>query len=46
MIPGIPTHSMFTPDGQFAAWGNADGTVSICDFPQVNRRLGEAGLGW
>jgi serine/threonine protein kinase/WD40 repeat protein len=28
------------------AWGNADGTVTICDIRGMQRRLAEVGLGW
>jgi WD40 repeat protein len=38
--------SPFSPDGRFATWGNADGTISVCDIEQVRRRLAEVGLGW
>jgi hypothetical protein len=36
----------FSPDGRYAAWGNRDGTVTVCDFAEVQRRLAELGLGW
>jgi hypothetical protein len=28
------------------AWGNADGTVSVCNIQEVQHRLSEVGLGW
>jgi WD40 repeat protein len=38
--------SAFSPDGSHLAWGNADGTVNVCDIPEVQRRLAAVGLGW
>jgi WD40 repeat protein len=43
----IRSHSLpFSPDGRFMTWGNADGTVSVCDLEEVRRRLAEVGLAW
>jgi WD40 repeat protein len=39
----IPT---FSRDGRLLAWGNEDGTVSVCELPQMQRLLGAIGLGW
>jgi serine/threonine protein kinase/WD40 repeat protein len=39
-------HSRFSRDGRLLAWGNGDGTVTVCDLPEVRRRLAEVGLGW
>jgi hypothetical protein len=36
----------FSRDGRIVAWGEADGTVSVCDLAEVQRRLAEIGLGW
>ena len=36
--------SQFSPDGSHLAWGNDDGSVTVCDIPRVLRRLGEVGL--
>jgi hypothetical protein len=36
----------FSPDGNQIVWGNEDGTVTICDLNEVQRRLAEFGLGW
>ncbi len=36
----------FSQDGRHAAWGNRDGTVTVCDFVELQRRLAELGLGW
>ena len=36
----------FSADGNLLAWGNADGSVTICDMPEVQRRLADVGLGW
>ncbi len=32
--------------GELLAWGNDDGTVSVCDLSAVNERLTTIGLGW
>ncbi|HMF10900.1 MAG TPA: hypothetical protein VKE94_01300, partial [Gemmataceae bacterium] len=36
----------FSPDGTRIAWGNADGSVCLCDIEEVRRRLNDVGLGW
>ena len=36
----------FSPDGTRIAWGNADGSVCLCDIEEVHRRLSDVGLGW
>jgi hypothetical protein len=36
----------FNLAGTHLAWGNADGTVTVCNLPEINRRLSEVGLGW
>jgi serine/threonine protein kinase/WD40 repeat protein len=36
----------FDPSGRHLAWGNSDGTVTVCDLRAVGRRLAELGLGW
>jgi hypothetical protein len=36
----------FRPDGLSIAWGHFDGTVSVCDLVEINRRLWELDLGW
>jgi hypothetical protein len=41
-----PAQSEFTLDGRLVAWGSADGTVSVCDLVEVQRRLAEISLGW
>ena len=38
--------TQFSPDGRQVAWGNTEGSVSICDLDKVQRRLAEVGLGW
>jgi hypothetical protein len=32
--------------GTHLAWGNADGTVTVCNLREINRRLMEVGLDW
>jgi WD40 repeat protein len=38
--------SQFSLDGHFAVWGNADGTVTVFEPAEVQRRLAAFGLGW
>jgi serine/threonine protein kinase/WD40 repeat protein len=45
----VPTSSVFDSfnrAGTHVAWGNADGTVSVADIPEVQHRLAALGLGW
>jgi WD40 repeat protein len=37
---------VFNSDGRFLAWGNEDGTVSVCDLQEMRQRLGALKLGW
>jgi WD40 repeat protein len=43
---GLHPEILFSPAGSHAAWGNPDGSVSLCDIEQVRARLSQAGLGW
>ncbi len=36
----------FNVAGSHVAWGNADGTVLVCDLVEVQKRLAGIGLGW
>ena len=36
----------FSLDGRLLAWGNQDGTVTVCDLEEVNHWLGKVELGW
>ncbi|PWT79508.1 MAG: hypothetical protein C5B44_06770 [Acidobacteria bacterium] len=36
----------FDSTGRWLAWGNMDGTVSVCDLKEVRDQLGRLGLGW
>jgi hypothetical protein len=36
----------FNLAGTHVAWGNTDGTVTVCDLPEINRRLKNVGLDW
>ena len=36
----------FSQDGNHVVWGNQDGTVTVCDLNEVQRRLAAVGLGW
>ena len=42
--PAHPTVS--SAAGARFAWGHTDGSVTVCDITQVNRRLTVIGLGW
>ena len=35
-----------SPDGERLIWGTTDGTVLVCDLPEIQRRLAELRLGW
>ncbi len=37
---------LFSPDGRFIALGNLDGSVSVYELPEIQRRLAALGLGW
>ena len=41
-----PSASQFSPGGRFAVWGNPDGTVTVFELEEVQRRLARFGLGW
>lgn len=36
----------FSPDGTRLAWGNHDGTVSVCELEALRQKLASAGLQW
>jgi hypothetical protein len=36
----------FEVEGTRVVWGNSDGTVSLADLAELQRRLAEVGLGW
>jgi hypothetical protein len=38
--------STFNLDGTRLAWGNRDGTVTVCYLAEVQRRLAAIGFGW
>jgi serine/threonine protein kinase/WD40 repeat protein len=40
------THAEFSRDGRIVAWGNVNGTVTVCDLVEVQRRLAEVRMGW
>ena len=40
------TRALFNVAGTHVAWGNADGTVTVCEIQEVRRRLAAVGLGW
>jgi hypothetical protein len=41
-----PERAAFSHDGSLLAWGNRDGTVTVCRLEDVRRRLAEVDLGW
>ena len=36
----------FSPDGNQIVWGNHDGTVTVCDLNEVQKRLAPIRFGW
>jgi hypothetical protein len=36
----------FSADGRFIAWGNIDGTVSVCEIEKLRRELAAFGMAW
>jgi hypothetical protein len=36
----------FDPAGNQLAWGNSDGSVTVCDLKEIHERLGQVGLAW
>jgi serine/threonine protein kinase/WD40 repeat protein len=36
----------FSPDDSLLAWGNFDGSVTVCNLAQIRERLAAVGLGW
>jgi serine/threonine protein kinase/dipeptidyl aminopeptidase/acylaminoacyl peptidase len=38
------SNSLFTASGKEAAWGNRDGTITVCDLEEIQRQLSAAGL--
>jgi hypothetical protein len=45
-LPSNVDDALFNPSGTHVAWGNVDGTVTVCDIQEVRRRLAAVGLGW
>ena len=38
--------TLFSSDGRYLAWGDPDGSVLVCNIPEVQRRFTEVKLGW
>jgi WD40 repeat protein len=36
----------FSSNDRLVAWGNTDGTVTVCDLDEMRRHLSKTGLGW
>jgi WD40 repeat protein len=46
-VGGAPSSQpVFDASGDRLAWGNADGTISVPDLPQIRARLAAVGLAW
>jgi hypothetical protein len=43
-VPGF--RPVFSHDGTHVAWGNSDGSVTVCDLTRIKKKLEEIGLGW
>ena len=43
---GSCVRKQLSPGGDRFVWGTIEGTVFVCDFAEVRRRLTEMGLGW
>jgi hypothetical protein len=37
---------VFSRDGRWLAWGNEDGTVSVCELASLEQRMHSLGVGW
>jgi serine/threonine protein kinase/WD40 repeat protein len=44
--PIVGGSQRFNASGSHFAWGNVDGTVTVCDLQEVRRRLTALDLGW
>jgi WD40 repeat protein len=44
--PDHAGHSVFSPDGLHVALGHSDGTVTVLDLTEIQRRLAEFHMGW
>jgi eukaryotic-like serine/threonine-protein kinase len=42
----VSSFGPFTAAGTRCSWGHTDGSVTVCDLNEVQRRLAEIGLGW
>ncbi len=46
-IDGVASNFVeFDPRGTQLAWGNADGTVTVCNLEEIRDRLSRSGLQW
>ena len=46
-IDAVASHLVrFDAGGNQLAWGNQDGTVTICNLKEIHDRLNRAGLAW
>jgi len=44
--PSAASHVRFNAEGNRLAWGNADGTVTVCHLEEMENRLRAAGMSW
>jgi WD40 repeat protein len=42
----VQESATFSGDGARLAWGNQDGTVTVCNLPEIQRRMAALGFGW
>jgi serine/threonine protein kinase/WD40 repeat protein len=45
-VPSDSVEQAFNAAGTHLAWGNGDGTVTVCNIPEVQQRLAKLRLGW
>jgi len=45
-FPASPLSFQFSTDGSHLTWGNTDGSVSVCNLKEIQRRLSDVKLGW
>jgi len=46
VLDGNGTAVAFSPDNKHLVWGSQNGSVTVCDLVEVQRRLAGVELGW